>query len=447
MEKIITYIIRFLLGPQENEKLYASVGYTSDPQTYAQYKVVIVPSAFFEPGTYKHTCSYPKLPLQQIEHIPLLYGSAQTKKIGTTRIVYADLIASSFFLLSRYEEIIRRDTRDAHGRFPGKESLPYKAGFIHRPIVDEYGKLLRQWLREEGLKVSEPAEGIRKVYLTHDVDAPYACRTIRNLIREVFSGKSLFQSLKYYTGPLANDPYFTFPWLIQQDLHVQQMIGAEGCQTIYFIKSGAGDRPEDKPLYKLHSKDIQTLLCLLRQQDITIGLHCSYEAGINPSLIAEECAVLKNACGKPVHYNRHHFLSIREPEDTAILEKNGITHDFTMGYADWAGFRLGTSRPVHYIDPVHLRLSTLLLHPLTIMECSLDGKNYMGLDFHEAKDYCMQLIDRIAEVNGDLVLLWHNDTVSPFAHPTWQRNLYTALLEYITRKVYGPRQENFRPPQ
>ena len=37
------------------------------------------------------------------------------------------------------------------------------------------------------------------------------------------------------------------------------------------------------------------------------------------------------------------------------LEKAGITDDFTIGYPDVAGFRLGTSRPVHWINPENKR--------------------------------------------------------------------------------------------
>lgn len=59
------------------------------------------------------------------------------------------------FLISRYEEMVRRGLRDEHGRFPGKESLPYRAGFLHRPIVDEYRMLLHRWLRQSRLRVPE----------------------------------------------------------------------------------------------------------------------------------------------------------------------------------------------------------------------------------------------------------------------------------------------------
>jgi len=61
--------------------------------------------------------------------------------------------------------MVRKNVRDIYGRFPGKESLPYRAGFIDRPLVDEYGRLLRRQLREMGVEVPEPPKQIKKYIL------------------------------------------------------------------------------------------------------------------------------------------------------------------------------------------------------------------------------------------------------------------------------------------
>ena len=94
-------------------------------------------------------------------------------------------------------------------------------------------------------------------------------------------------------------------------------------------------------------------------------MHSSYEAGINPGLIAQEHNNLENAIIQPVKYNRHHYLSSRDPRDMEELEKAGITDDFTMGYAYVAGFRLGTTRPVRRIDPYTGIVNSLKLHSIS----------------------------------------------------------------------------------
>ena len=189
MNEIISYIIKFLIGGENPGELLSLVGYTSDINKISNYRVVIVPSHFFSDGVYGTDASLPALPLDEIEGIPLLFGSPKIEWVNDVLVVYADIVASAYFLLTRYEEIRKRNIRDEHGRFPGKQSLPYKSGFLHRPIVDEYGKLLRKWLREARVsKAIDPQPEIKKIWLTHDVDAPYYCRTLRNLCRETLKG-------------------------------------------------------------------------------------------------------------------------------------------------------------------------------------------------------------------------------------------------------------------
>jgi hypothetical protein len=110
------------------------------------------------------------------------------------------------------------------------------------------------------------------------------------------------------------------------------------------------------------------------------------------------------------------------------LEKAGITDDYTMGYADVAGFRLGTSLPVRYINPSTRRLSPLTLHPLTIMDGTLSDVKYMNLTSDRAEDYCKRLIQNIRHVTGELTLLWHNTAV--VEHNGYLRELYSKLIKY-----------------
>ena len=119
------------------------------------------------------------------------------------------------------------------------------------------------------------------------------------------------------------------------------------------------------------------------------------------------------------------------------LEKAGITDDFTIGYPDVAGFRLGTSRPVHWINPENKRISPLILHPLAIMECSLNEPVYMNLGYEGALAYSTQLIKQVASANGELVLLWHNDSITTRIKPNvsvdWQRKLFAAIIEELIK--------------
>jgi hypothetical protein len=427
MTDLIHYLIRFLLGDHVPEDVAAQVGYTSDEALLPQYRVVMIPSGFFEGETFGRADSVPALPLRQVEGVPLLFGEPQVSRVGERLLVRADLLAGAFFLLSRYEETVRREVRDVHGRFPGRESLPFRAGFIHRPLVDEYGRLLRRWLRQAGVPVTEPPQRIRHLNLTHDVDAPFACRTWRNVVRGMAEGKNLRTLLRTRFGALEDDPFYTCPWLLREDEQIRIAFGEEHCDIYLFFKAGGYGEKEDKPHCNLRGKDIRRLYSLLRDSRAKVGLHASYRAGKNPSRVAAEKERLQRAFAQEICVNRHHFLAAREPEDMAALEQAGITDDFTMGYADVAGFRLGTSRPVRRIDALNRRLAALTLHPLTVMDSTLSDSGYMGMNLEEALEYVLRLTEQVRQFNGELTLLWHNTSV--VEGRGYHKTLYATLLK------------------
>lgn len=432
MKQIIDYIIRFLLGDGVSGEVAEAIGYTGDRNAYHRYNLVIVPSGFFDEGRYGTAGSLPSLPLRETEGIPLLFGSPKQEWVGDTWVVHADVIAGTFFLITRYEEMVRRGVRDEHGRFPGKASLPYRAGFLHRPVVDEYRRLLRRWLRQTRLRVPDVVPGIRKIYLTHDVDAPFLYRSWKGLLRSVRDGRGADVFLQRLKGKPVTDPFDTFPWIFRTDGLLQERAGRERVKPVLFLKAG-GRTKQDKPRYDVNSTDLQKLVREARTHGFSVGLHASYQAGKQPSLIRQEKKVLETALGRTVRWNRHHFLASREPEDLDRLEAAGFTDDFTMGYADAAGFRLGTAYPVRWINPATRRLSPLRLHPLLMMDCTFDESKYMGSDYEGAAAYGTLLLEQVRRAGGEAVLLWHNTSFRT-DRENYHRRLYLHVLNELGKK-------------
>jgi hypothetical protein len=157
--------------------------------------------------------------------MPILFGTDHfevSQNDHTVITTGVDIFASSFFMLSRWEEYVNKE-RDSHNRFPASESLAYKNDFLNRPIVNEYLYLLQQLLVE--LEVKEDFK--RRTYellLTHDVD--YICkwdsfgRFARHLAGDLVvrrSIKEFFSSINYYLKvmiKLKNDPYYTFDYIM-----------------------------------------------------------------------------------------------------------------------------------------------------------------------------------------------------------------------------------------
>ncbi len=432
-QEIINYIIQFLLG-EKNSGLSDFVGYTAEKESFSNYKIVIFPSRFFDENVYGSAESIPDIPLQNWEGIPLLFGTPKEERVGDTIVLYADIIASTFFLISRYEEMMNRNDRDEHGRFPGRKSLPFRGGFLQRPIVDEYGKALRKLLRENGIDVSEPSENIQRIYLTHDADQIAHYRNFRGmggaLIRFLKNPYQAFKAIQTYSSGVKNDPWFTFPWFFELADELKKEKPQAEIESIVFIKSGGGELMTDKPLHDIRDKDFSKLFQLCRENKVKIGLHPSYRAGENSSYIAEEKKILDESIGKNTVYTRNHFLRSKEPEDFQALIDAGLTDDFTMTYADIAGFRLGTCRAVRWIDPSKTELTSLMLHPTTMMDSTLSDERYMKLRTEDAFSFSKKMIDLVKKYNGELVLLWHNTSVEK-GNLLYHRDLYQWIINYL----------------
>ena len=444
--KIRQYLIDFLVGSlwvqSEGEDRYQrrfeAIGYTDDPEEMKLYPIVIIPSGFFKLDVYGTEQAMPTLPLSTWRGIPLLFGEPREEwsADGSQLSIHADLLASTYFLISRYEEMYRRNERDTYGRFPGKSSLPYKAGFLHRPIVDEYGEALRRILLEEGvasrynLRLEERPQTFSRVNLTHDLSRPYNYRGWRSFLRAwLKEKKSPWEAARLSFSSDVEDDYYTFPKFLKWDRATCDSLGKERADIFFFIRMPSR-HPLDKPYYSLHSHYLRSILAVGEKYKVLLSLQCSYAAGHQSELISRERHLFERTFRRRPRGLRHNKLTSCEPEDLLQAYASGFRNDYSMGYADVAGFRLGTCRAVKFINPNTRLLTELILHPLVLRDLTLSDPRYMALDAEEAERIAHELIRVTARYNGELTLLWHNDLLSQKTHP-WHSVLYRSMLRLI----------------
>ena len=445
-KKIRQYLIDFLVGSlwvqSEGEDRYQrrfeAIGYTDDPEEMKLYPIVIIPSGFFKLDVYGTEQAMPTLPLSTWRGIPLLFGEPREEwsADGSRLIIHADILASTYFLISRYEEVYRRNERDTYGRFPGKSSLPYRAGFLHRPIVDEYGEALRQIILEEGiamrynLRLEERPQTFSRVNLTHDLSRPYNYRGWRSFLRAwLKEKKSPWEAARLSFSSDVEDDYYTFPKFLKWDRATCDSLGKERADIFFFIRMPSR-HPLDKPYYSLHSHYLRSILAVGEKYKVLLSLQCSYAAGHQSELISRERHLFERTFRRRPRGLRHNKLTSCEPEDLLQAYASGFRNDYSMGYADVAGFRLGTCRAVKFINPNTRLLTELILHPLVLRDLTLSDPRYMALDAEEAKRIAHELIRVTARYNGELTLLWHNDLLSQKTHP-WHSVLYRSMLRLI----------------
>ena len=386
MQAIIDYIITFLL--YGNSPAAKQVGYTADESQWEKYRVVIVPN-----GLLGKEIIMPHLDELQVEQI-------EAPDDQPTRwIIRTDMVYNTFFFISRAEELINPQ-RDEHGRFAAKYSLLSQHNRLMIPLVDEYARMLMKLL-----DLPLPTPSFSKIYLTHDIDSIAQYRHLRGAVGGIIRGE--WRKVLASQKDIHNDPAFTFQWLIAQDKKVK------GAECIYFVKDTPG-KQYDYPQYNLRGKDFALVKQTLETSGSKIGLHSSYY-GIHGNESWKEGG------------HRSHYLRCSIDQMQALADA-GIRDDFTMLFPDQVGFRLQTTRPVRWINPKTMQLTDLLLHPLTVMDCTLSNTNYMHLSEDEAYFECQRLFEKIHQNAGEIVLLWHN------TNPTgniYHRSLYPKLLALL----------------
>jgi hypothetical protein len=227
---------------------------------------------------------------------------------------------------------------------------------------------------------------------------------------------------------LQSDPLDNLDEVAQLDQWLTGRFLPERCRSLYFFMAG-GNSQHDAG-YRVGDRKILNRLRQVARSGAEIGLHASYEAGINPARVGVERQALQEVTGIPVQKSRHHYLAWREPEHGKAIAEGGICWDATLGYADVAGFRLGVCRPVPLFDPIQQRLLGIEEHPLVVMDCSLDRPNYMNLGEEAAFDCVCRLIDETYRHQGEFVCVWHN-TVLASTDTSYHKRLYPRVLDYL----------------
>jgi hypothetical protein len=346
-------------------------------------------------------------------------------------VFYVDIIATTFFMLSRWEETVV-PTRDEHGRFPATASVAYKQGFLDRPIVDEYAMILRAWL-----KVLYPnwetKTGRPTFQLTHDIDRifrfPNWRKGLRTLAGDLIKRRSLDLAKQSSVDTLTRlvnprwDRYYT---------GIQKLARISGDYSLnndsfYFMAADTGpfDRGYDSALIK---DSVENLV----SEGFEIGLHPSYEAFDDYTRLSEEKHRMDRILGMSKYGARQHYLRFRVPETWRQFEQVGLTHDATMTYAEQPGFRCGSCYAYYPFDIEMNCQINILEYPLVVMDGALKSSQTITPEQGEAQ--ILQLAQCCKSVQGTFTLLWHNTSLDG----SWQQwaEMYNRVVYKLVRMFH-----------
>jgi hypothetical protein len=338
------------------------------------------------------------------------------EKNGPDHFVHYDIMGLTYWMLARVEEV-GAEKLDQHSRFEAISSHAYKNGYLDRPIVDEWLHVLGQLIQCQWPSIKLKTNEF-KVLLSHDVDRParYAFVSGISLIRRMIGDVSRGRLSDSVLGPWirlnsknklhALDPYNTFKWLIDKSKQY-------GHQSAFYFISGHTNLKMDGD-YDIAHPAIRKLLRYINEQEQEIGFHLSYNTYNKSFDLKKEVDCLKSVCAEEGIYqnlwgSRMHYLRWQHPETLIACDEAGINYDSTLGYADQAGFRCGTSFEYPAFDPKACVMLNIRIRPLIVMDVTVFGENYMAKNVsNDALSVFVDLKRKVQLVNGNFTMLWHN---------------------------------------
>ena len=339
---------------------------------------------------------------------------------GDKSAIPYDIFSAAFYLLSRYEEYLPH-VKDEFGRFTATESLAYKEGFLHQPVVDIWALKFKKALQNHFPDFDFPkrAYSIKPII---DVPSAYSyklkgiIRTFGGTVKDLFTFKfkSLYLRFMVILGFL-HDPFDTFKYIINRQK-------TSKFKFLFFFLIGdfstfdKGINPNKKKFVSLikHVADY-----------CTVGLKASYFALDDISILKKEKLRMEDILKTSLHASRQSFSKLNLPESYRNLIELEILEDYTMGYVDHVGFRAGSCTPFLFYDLDYEIQTPLKIYSYHLMDYAL-LKHQSLLD---KKKVLNEVIHQIKQVEGEFVPVFHNYTFSNDTRWDGYKELFNIILD------------------
>ena len=339
-----------------------------------------------------------------------------------------DLVASSFFWLSGWQEhVVER--RDEHGRFPYAASLQSQLSTTGLPVVDVYRAQLQEALQTAGLPLQMRSWSERRWAFCPTIDVDYLRKWRKGMIyREVVEYFLLNRRRNRLGARSARLSAFLRDLMRKGDVFEEALVRMNACirrlgTATVFLKAAAHG-PRDVH-YDLNGRFIRQAISDWRRDGFEIALHPSYHAHSHAGYMRAERATLAALVGVAPVSVRQHFLRWEAPQTARLQAGTGFRIDSTLGFAEVAGFRRGTSVPFRHFDIRRNETTQLWEMPLVIMDSALF--NRQGLGVEGGIEQTIQLLEMCKRFGGAAVVLWHNVLWDEMDFPGWGRHFEETL--------------------
>ncbi len=336
-----------------------------------------------------------------------------------------DLLAASFYLISRYEEYLPHQ-KDEYGRYAHSNSLAFKEHFLNQPLVNI-------WLDDfkKKLKKKFPALVFKrrpfKFIPSYDIDIAWSYRNkswIRNMggfAKDLKKGN--LRGVKERWNTLQDkqqDPYDSYEWL--DALHLYCKI-----KPLYFFLVAQKLQGVDRNT-PTSSKALQELIAYFSVV-YKVGLHPSWQSSVaaGEKILTEEKEWLEVIIDKTVEHSRQHYIKFTLPQNFRRFIACGLLKDYSMGYGSINGFRASVASSFYWFDLEKNETTPLQLFPF----CFMDANSFYEQKFtpQQAYEELVHYYNTIKKLNGLCVTIWHNHFLGTEKMFTGWKEMYELFMK------------------
>lgn len=410
----IDCVFRDLLGFGENEyKVLFNEYFDEFYQIEINEQIIKIEDHFFRfhkaPLSYLNSSNIPSV-LHYFHafdlSVPIIYGVDKFIQEENTIYIGLDIFASTFFMLTRWEENFLG--REEKGDCDESQLFSVRHNIYKRPIVNEYEAILRKILTSCGISLQSRQF---QVVLAHDVDGiitPSWSGIIKSLLKRILGKYRTSITVLSWRQQLIYK--FKFPNCFSQFKFYRDICIKYNIQEWFYFKVCA--KGEVESTYHYNDSELIKLVNYLKEENDTyLGFHPSQSTFNDIQRWNKEVNRISQLIGNGFIIGRNHHLlynyqMLRLWENLAL--KSSLNNDFKISncvFHKRLGFRSGVAVPYSIFDIYERRVMSLKEYPCQIMDTAIRLGRYV--DDTAVADDINYIVNQCKTYSGHLILTWH----------------------------------------
>lgn len=354
--------------------------------------------------------------------LPVIFGrNFLSKAVNDTIICGLDIFASSFFMLTRWEEFLLG--REENGFCDEEMLFCVKNNIFTRPIVNEYCVLLEKLLFEKGISIKSNHKF--SIKLTHDVDRMYLTSwnqlavNLGKLLKNKQYKKTWHIFFAYIYYKLFNrEPFNSF----EEIMNLSEKLGLK---NFFYFK--ACEKNEKGYTYDVNEIFVIKTLKKILDRGHYIGFHPSENTFRNGDQFKKELYRLQSAIpNNKIVEGRNHGLYCNS-QMLKQWENAEIKFVSNYGFQNRNGFRCGICYPFPVFDIFSRQKLSFEEIPFVAMDTTVMRTKEKPEVFYENIN---NIIDEIYKYRGVFCGNWHTNVLNMVEMRHYKNN-YIKLLNYI----------------